>query len=88
MIEPDDWRLRGQEAYLKNVLLYFIPYSPLSERWDHEHCEFCWDKFYLHEECLRAGYCTQPQNNSRARWICPECYEDFRELFGWTIAER
>ena len=18
-------------------------------------------------------------------WVCPECYEDFKEMFGWTL---
>lgn len=85
MIEKDDWRLRGQEDYLQDVPLYFIPFQPISRKWDHEHCEFCWAKFYLHEECLQEGYCTKAENGSGARWICSECYEDFKEMFGWKL---
>lgn len=89
MVEKDDWRLNGQESYLKDILkdipLYFIPFRPLSEQWDHEHCVFCWAKFYLHPECLQEGYCTRPQNSRDADWICPECYEDFKEMFGWKL---
>ena len=90
MIEKDDWRLTagpvlGNEEKLKNIPLYYIPFPPLSENWDHEHCTFCWAKFYLHEECLQEGYCTRPQNCRDADWICPECYEDFKEMFGWTL---
>lgn len=89
MVEKDDWRLTagpvcGHEERLKNIPLYYIPFQPLSRQWDHEHCAFCWDKFYLHEECLQEGYCTRPQNEPGAYWICPACYEDFKELFGWT----
>ena len=90
MIEKDDWRLVagpviGNEEAFKNIPLYYIPFQPLSENWDHEHCAFCWAKFYLHEECLQEGYCTRPQNSRDADWICPECYEDFKEMFGWTL---
>lgn len=84
MIEKNDWRLQGQEAYLKNVPLYFIPFAPYSPEWDHEHCEFCWAKFYLDGENLKEGYCTMPGNCREARWICPVCYADFKELFGWS----
>lgn len=92
MIEQDDWRLvagpiSGAEEKYKNIPLYFIPFQPLSESWDHEHCLFCWDKFYLHPACLREGYCTRHQNQRDADWICPTCYEDFQEMFGWTLAE-
>ena len=92
MIEQDDWRLASdpvavrQEAY-KNIPLYRIPFQPLSEALDHEHCIFCWDKFYLHPECLQEGYCTRPQNSRGADWICPACYEDFKEMFGWTLSK-
>lgn len=75
----------GLEEQLKNIPIYHIPFRPLSEQWDHGHCIFCWAKFYLHEECLQEGYCTQPQNSRDAVWICPECYADFKEMFGWTL---
>ena len=89
MIQKDDWRLTagpvlGHEENLKNIPLYYIPFQPLAPKWDHEHCVFCWEKFYLDENCLQAGYCTRPKNEPGAYWICPECYEDFKGLFGWT----
>ena len=92
MLEPNDWRLffvpKGEQGEaLKNIPLYRIPYRPLSETWDHEHCIFCWAKFYLHPDCLQEGYCTHPENDRDADWICPECYEDFKEMFGWTRCE-
>ena len=73
------------EEELKNIPLYFIPFEPFSEQWDHEHCAFCWAKFYLHEGSLQEGYCTRPENSRDADWICPECYEDFKEMFGWSL---
>lgn len=92
MVEKDDWRLIagpvcGCEEKLKHIPLYSIPFQPLSPRWDHEHCAFCWAKFCLCEGCLREGYCTRPQNEQGALWICPGCYEDFKEMFGWTVGK-
>ena len=90
MMPKDDWRRMGQEDYLTGVRLYHIPFAPLSEQWDHEHCVFCWDKFFLHPdypEFLREGYCTEKVNSRDAHWICPQCFRDFREEFGWTVEE-
>ena len=56
--------------------------------WDHDHCDFCWAKFMVPEqrqqdpEILTAGY--TPALGPGRTWICPTCFEDFRERFGWT----
>ena len=58
MMPKDDWRRRRQEDYLTGVRLYHVPFTPLSEQWDHGHCEFCFEKFFLHPdhpECIREG---------------------------------
>ena len=65
--------------------LYYIAFNKLSEQWDHEHCEFCWTRFSDFEGDLHEGYCTQPSNTEKAHWICPECYNDFKERFRWKI---
>ncbi len=90
MIEKDDWRLTagpvcGCEDKLKNIPLWYIPFQPLSEKGDHEHCAFCWARFSSYEGDLQTGYCTRPQNTAGADWICPACFEDFKEMFGWTL---
>jgi hypothetical protein len=41
----DDWRLRGQEDYLLGATLQLKAYRMWSEKWDHDHCAFCWAKF-------------------------------------------
>jgi hypothetical protein len=66
--------------------------------WDHDHCEFCWTKFMSsdypleqqewrneHPEILTAGY-TLAESQIRRIWICPTCFSDFRDRFGWTLA--
>ena len=51
---------------------------------DHEHCEFCWDKFGESEGLQKAGYCTL----DKYHWICNECFRDFQKQFEWNIVER
>ena len=84
MAEADDWRLTGQERYLAGAVLGWADWHPPRPDWDHDHCEFCWAKFAGPEQhdVLHAGYTTA----DRHRWVCPQCFEDFRERFGWRAA--
>ncbi len=82
-----DWRLRGQENYLMGKKLYFIRFQKHSEEWNHEHCDFCWAKFSDFEGDLHEGYCTGPDNKGSEYWICPECYNDFKDRFGWKLSK-
>jgi hypothetical protein len=77
----NDWRLRGQERYLKGAVLKWAAYKPLHEGWDHDHCEFCNRKFMDREEELREGYVTLDGRH----WVCKGCAEDFRIQFEWSI---
>ena len=45
MDDNEDWRLRGQEDYLRGATLVRKRYKAWSEDWEHDHCEFCWTKF-------------------------------------------
>jgi hypothetical protein len=90
-----DWRLMGQEAYLKEAALVRKPYRAYSETWDHDHCEFCGVTFIdptrsdadrKHgEEVLTEGYATTAEHPRGADyyWICPKCFDDFAERFRW-----
>ena len=83
-MSDSDWRRNGQEKYLTNAELIFIEeFRSLSDKWEHEHCEFCWEKFSEGDNDLHSGYCTADQKH----WICPDCFEDFREEFQWTISD-
>lgn len=81
--EPDDWRLTNQEKYLKGVVLYWRQYEPEPGN-DHDHCEFCWEKFMTDgaNESLSFGYTT----DDHYRWVCKMCFDDFVALFGWPVA--
>lgn len=59
-------------------------YRRHSETSDHDHCEFCGAKFAEPElipDALHVGYATADEY----RWVCEECFDDFRERFGWNV---
>lgn len=78
---PDDWRRQGQERYLAGAKLFFRQYHPYRTEWDHDHCEFCNRKFLEGQGDLTEGYTTA----DNYRWICPDCFEDFKREFHWTV---
>jgi len=79
----DDWRRQGQEKYLKGVNFVFKDYQPYRIGWDHDHCEFCGAKFSLNGDDLKKGYSTEDSY----RWICGDCFNDFKEEFNWQVIE-
>lgn len=81
MYKKNDWRLLNQEDYLMNAKLKKSHYRKPSEKWDHDHCAFCWDKFSEKEEDLHDGYCTI----GKKYWICDECFNDFKEKFNFEL---
>lgn len=76
-----DWRLQGQERFLKGAVLTWRSYSPYREDWEHDHCEFCGRKFSMSPGDLRAGYATE----NRYHWICEDCFHDFAKQFEWIV---
>ena len=81
MIEKDDWRLLDQESYLADKTLRFCKWESNNPDYDHEHCRFCWAKF---PNEFPEGYVT---TENRYWWICPTCYEDFKEMFRWKLVD-
>lgn len=84
MTVQDEWRLQGQAEYLTGVTLVHQMWNPSNSRSDHDHCEFCWDKFANYDGCLHVGYSTE----NRYRWICETCFNDFKDRFQWQIIEK
>lgn len=79
----EDWRLfKQQEKYLLGVKLIKQPYCPKDAQNDHDHCEFCMEKFGFNSDDLHFGYSTIDRNI----WICEQCYEDFKERFHWEVS--
>ena len=84
-VEGDDWRLQGQERYLQGVTLRCMTWRPSHSGNDHDHCEFCARKFASPQvsDSIQEGYCTPDSY----RWVCPECFQDFRERFRWALVQ-
>ena len=81
-MDNNDWRLQGQEKYLLAETLTIKKYADRKTTTDHDHCEFCSAKFSVTiQDCLRSGYTT----TDNYHWICENCFNDFKELFKWTI---
>jgi hypothetical protein len=80
-----DWRLQGQEKYLKGKTLKKKIYTKPSPDWDHEHCEFCWQKIAEEKanikDSIHEAYCDE----SAGKWVCPVCFEDFKNSFNWEL---
>ena len=80
----NDWRLQGQEQYLRGALLHWSTYHPRTVGNDHDHCEFCFVKFMeaAYAGTMQEGYTTDDGH----RWICRQCFNDFKERFGFVIS--
>jgi hypothetical protein len=93
----------GQERDLPpGTALTFKPYNARSETWEHDHCVFCFAKFLdprfsdahrtfidEHPDVLIEGYTTTCDHERGAdwHWVCPQCFEDFTDEFGWRRVE-
>ena len=76
----------GQEGYLMDRELRWSPWMVYRPGWDHDHCEFCTGEFgptVSDHVQFAAGYVTADDNY---RWVCPQCFQDFREAFRWTVS--
>ena len=81
MLEKNDWRLLNQKEFLMNAKLKKTDYTKPSDKWDHDHCAFCWDKFSENNSDQHEGCCT----TDKKYWICEECFNDFKKMFGFKI---
>ncbi len=81
-VSSDDWRRQGQERFLKGRHLVLKSYRS-RPGWDHDHCEYCSQKFAENGGGLREGYVT----DDGLHWICRGCFEDFVDEMGWTSGE-
>lgn len=70
-----DWRLQGQEKYLQDKVFIKKKYQKFNDKWEHDHCEFCWEKFSEeNSNDLKIGFATL----DNYRWICEKCFNDFK----------
>lgn len=82
--DNSDWRLQGQEKFLKGLRIKKMRYHAYRAEWDHDHCEFCSAKFSeTLPNCLREGYVSADNYH----WICEPCFNDFRVQFKFVVEE-
>jgi hypothetical protein len=76
-----DWRLHGQEKYLRGKAFVRRIWRETRSGWDHDHCEFCTRKFSDERipDALHEGWTTRDNYH----WICDQCFQDFRQLFAF-----
>lgn len=76
----------GQEKDLLDARLKGASWKPSKPGWDHDHCAFCADEICdrpvdEHTSCNAAWVDVVDEYH----WVCPVCFEDFRESFRWTV---
>ena len=79
--QENDSRLLPSHECLQGLTLVHQLWKPANPKNDHDHCEFCWNKFSYYADCLHTGYSTE----DRESWICEVCFEDFKERFQWRV---
>jgi hypothetical protein len=65
--------------------------------WDHDHCEFCGVTFDEHAKVVARpasdrrvvteGYLVVESADESPRWICEECFDDFKDEFRWSVTD-
>jgi len=85
MEKEQDWRLSGQDRYLKGKTLLKKRYIAPSPDWDHDHCAFCWTKFgeSVELETIQEGYTTE----DNMYWVCQQGFVDFKNKFQWITKD-
>lgn len=76
----NDWRLTNQMNYLYKKVLKKQPFKVYKEGWEHEHCEFCSARI---DKNTPVAY----SSDNNYHWICKKCYEDFKDMFEWSVEE-
>ena len=75
-----DWRITNQEKYLKDKCVKRVYFRKHSSAWDHDHCEFCHNKF---DSDTQEAFCTLDEYH----WICEKCFIDFQTIFNWQVVD-
>lgn len=77
----NDWRLTNQINYLYEKKLLQIPFESYRDGWEHEHCAFCSER--IDSNTINA-YATE----DKYHWICKDCFNDFKDMFKWSVANK
>jgi len=69
-----------EKDYLHGKKLELKGFTP-DHSGDHRHCELCWARISYLKEDSNSGYYEIFSKS----WICEDCYNNFKDLFGWTV---
>jgi len=86
LLQQDDWRLHDQARYLQGATLHRARRLAVPDVCSDGHCEFCWEPIpggdRLDRDPMSDAYATHRGD----RWVCSRCFEDFKSLFAWVVA--
>lgn len=84
--DPRLWRVRHDDPLVGRRVRY--QRFEAVGRHEHDHCTLCTAKVMDYYGEIRSGYVVlerQTQEPTR-EWICEECFDESRDLLGWTLA--
>lgn len=70
----------NEKVYLHNKTISFCTFPCIDGY--HDHCELRWARFSKYDKDLHAGYYEKDSKS----WICDDCYMNYKDLFGWSVA--
>ena len=71
------------QGFMIGKTLYRRNFLPVPES-DHEHCTMCGAKFSADSADLQTGFADA----DNVHWICTECFEEYKNEYGWTVSEK
>ena len=80
----DDWRLMGQEGYLRDKVLQHRKFDRQLCVLDFDQCDFCFKVFDEDPERPLTAYFEPDQKI----WICETCFKDFKNHFNWVVKKK
>lgn len=85
-ITDKDWRLDPYDGFLDGETFRLEKFIS-SERSDHEHCYFCWQKItdLPIEDTDPEGYRTISSETGQEIWICKNCFNDFKNRLNFKL---
>ncbi len=97
--DDSDMRWNAHDEYLTGAEFCLQSFGAVGMH-EHEHCEFCWTKFMdpnfsdghrafieTNPDVLTRGYASTESWSPGIHkyWVCPTCFEDFRQRLGLRL---
>lgn len=84
------WKPEELRKFLKpliNEKFRFKNYTEVYENTEHDHCMINGEEISSYEGCLRWGYTSTSEKHEDYWWICPACFEQYKDVMGWEVIE-